>query len=248
MTDLEQAPVAARRGAYRLLLFAAVLGLLFAALKFLPLGDYVVRFLEYVQSLGAWGPLVLAVVYVVATVLMVPGTILTLGAGFVFGVLVGTIAVSAGSVLGAVAALLVGRWVAKPLIERKAEQYPRFAAVSRAVEQSGFQIVLLTRLSPVFPFNALNYLFSVTGVSLRDYTLGSFLGMLPGTIMYVYFGASVKNIAQIARGEFEGGALQKTLFVSGLLATAAATVYITKKARAAMRKYLPDDQGAPATP
>lgn len=225
----------------KLLAFIAVLACLFLSFKFLPFNEYLGSFFETIQSLGVWGPVILAGTYIVATVLMVPGTILTLGAGFVFGLTTGTIAVSVGSVLGALLAFLVGRNVARDFVEQKVSQFPKFAAVDHAVEQAGFKIVLLTRLSPAFPFNVLNYLFSVTKVRTRDYFLASWIGMIPGTLMYVYFGTAIKNLADLAAGRFEGGNSQKMFLGIGLLATVAVTVYITRLARAAMREYVPNE-------
>ena len=223
--------------------FIGVLAALFLAARFLPVDEYFGRFLELVESLGPWGPILLAAVYVVATVLMTPGVILTLGAGFLFGLLVGTITVSAGSLLGATAAFLIGRTAARNFVVQQAEKFPRFAAVDKAVEKSGFKIVLLTRLSPLFPFNALNYLFSITKVRLRDYVLASWIGMLPGTVMYVYFGAAAKSLANLVRGEYEGGTAEKAFLAVGLIVTIAVTAYVTKLARDAMREQLPEKGG-----
>jgi len=225
----------------KLVVFGLALAGLFFALKFLPLNAYLGNFFEKIQSLGVWGPVLLAVAYVLATVLMVPGTILTLGAGFAFGLVQGTLAVSIGSTLGALLAFLVGRTAARDFVEQKAKQFPKFAAVDRAVEQAGFKIVLLTRLSPAFPFNVLNYLFSITRVRTRDYFLASWIGMIPGTIMYVYFGTAVKNLADLVNGDFEGGMGQKVLLGVGLLATIAVTIYVTRLARAAIREYVPTE-------
>ncbi|NOY28710.1 MAG: TVP38/TMEM64 family protein [Planctomycetes bacterium] len=225
----------------KLVVFLATLASLLLAFKFLPINGYLGSFFETIQTLGAWGPVLLVGAYVVATVLMVPGTILSLGAGFAFGLTVGTLAVSIGSVLGALLAFLVGRNMARDFVEQKASQFPKFAAVDQAVQQAGFKIVLLTRLSPAFPFNVLNYLFSITKVRTRDYFFASWIGMLPGTIMYVYFGTAIKNLADLAAGRFDGGTSQKILLGVGLLATVAVTVYITRLARAAIREYVPSE-------
>jgi len=216
----------------------------FLAIYYLPLTEYLGSFLEYVRSLGIWGPVLLAVAYAVATVLMVPGLILTLGAGFLFGVVKGTITVSIGSVAGALLAFLVGRTLARDFVRQKAAEFPKFAAVDRAVGKAGFKIVLLTRLSPVFPFNMLNYLFSITNVRTRDYFFASWIGMLPGTLMYVYFGSAVKNLTDLVSGQYEGGVREKVLFGVGLLAAVAVTVYVTRIARAAIREI---DQDVPDT-
>ena len=228
-------------GRGKLLALGVVLVGLVLGLKYLPIDRWTGQFLEHVQSLGIWGPLLLAVVYIAATVLMVPGVILTLGAGFAFGLVQGTITVSFASVLGALAAFLIGRTLAREFVAQKAAQYPRFEAVDRAVEEAGFKIVLLTRLSPAFPFNALNYLFSITRVRTRDYFFASWIGMFPGTVMYVYFGTAMKNITDLVSGRFEGGTPQKVLFAIGLVATVAVTVYVTRLARKAIREYVPEE-------
>ena len=243
MNSRAEESIKPRPGWPRVVGLVSVFAALFVAARFLPVDEYFGRFLQLVESLGPWGPMLLAAVYVVATVLMTPGVILTLGAGFLFGLLVGTITVSVGSVLGATAAFLLGRTAARRFVVQQAEKFPRFAAVDQAVEKSGFKIVLLTRLSPLFPFNALNYLFSITNVRLRDYVLASWIGMLPGTVMYVYFGAAAQSLASLVRGEYEGGTAEKAFLAAGLIVTIAVSAYVTKLARDAMREQLPGEGG-----
>jgi uncharacterized membrane protein YdjX (TVP38/TMEM64 family) len=198
--------------------------------------EYLVATLEWLSGLGPLGPVALAAIYVVATVLFVPGSILTLGAGFAFGVLWGTVAVSIGSTLGATAAFLVGRTFARGLIEDRVAASPTFAAIDRAVAREGFKVVLLTRLSPVFPFNLLNYAYGLTRVSLRDYVLASWIGMLPATILWVYVGSAAKNLADLAAGRVERTPAQTALFVTGLAATVLVTVYVARGARKELRR------------
>lgn len=202
----------------------------------LPVRDYMSEFLEQVKEMGTLGPVLLAALYIPACLLFLPGWILTMGAGFAFGVVRGTIAVSVGSTLGAVAAFLVGRTLARDWIEQKVAGNARFRAIDQAVGQQGFKIVLLTRLSPIFPFNLLNYAFGITKVSLRDYVLASWIGMLPGTVMYVYFGSAVKSLSDLVAGKVDGGVGQKVLFALGLLATIAVTVLVTRIARKALQE------------
>lgn len=231
-----------KAAAYKLALLVAVVVGLSAAFKFLPVNEYLAELLKYVESMGAWGPVILAVVYVVATVLMVPGSILTLGAGFTFGLVKGTIAVSTGATIGSLCAFLVGRTMARGFVEQKAAENPKFAAIDRATEAAGFKIVLLTRLSPVFPFNLLNYLFSITRVRTRDYFLASWIGMIPGTIMYVYLGSAAGDLTQLASGNTEKGTAQYILLGVGLVATIVVTVYITRIARQALAEYAPENE------
>ena len=204
----------------------------------LPVRDYISQFLEQVKEMGTLGPVLLAALYIPACLLFLPGWILTMGAGFAFGVVRGTIAVSVGSTLGAVAAFLVGRTLARDWIEQKVAGNARFRAIDRAVGQQGFKIVLLTRLSPIFPFNLLNYAFGITKVSLRDYVLASWIGMLPGTVMYVYLGSAVKSLSDLVAGKVDGGVGQKVLFALGLLATIAVTVLVTRIARKALQESI----------
>ena len=211
-----------------------------AALALLARSDAASRFLGWVATLGAWGPVVIAAAYVPATVLFVPGSFLTLGAGFLFGVARGTVAVSIGSTAGSAASFLLGRTLLRSWVESRVERNPKFQALDRAVAENGFKVVLLTRLSPVFPYNLLGYAFGVTRVRFRDYVLASWLGMLPGTITYVYLGSAVRSVGQVLSGQVEGGPAEKALFAAGLVATIAVTALVTRAARRAIRETAPE--------
>jgi len=190
--------------------------------------------LAWIAGLGFWGPIIFIGVYILATVLFVPGSILTLGAGVVFGGVGGAIAVLIGATLGATAAFLVGRYLARNWVQERIEDHPKFKAIDQAVAAQGFKIVLLTRLSPVLPFNLLNYAFGITQVSLKDYLLGC-LGMIPGTILYVYLGSLAGNLAMVGTDSPPTHAgLVWTLRLLGLIATISVTVYVTRIARRAL--------------
>lgn len=189
--------------------------------------------LQWIASLGASGAIAFIVIYIVATVAFFPGAILTLGAGVLFGVIWGSIYVFIGATIGATSAFLVGRYLARNWVTAKIADQPNFQAIDRAVAQAGLRIVLLTRLSPVFPFNLLNYAFGVTGVSLKDYVIGS-LGMIPGTIMYVYVGSLAGNLALIGTQQPNNLPIQWAMRIIGLVATIGVTVYITYIAKKAL--------------
>lgn len=227
---------------WKVLLLLAAIGCFAVAFMLLPVSDYLGYFLASIESLGVWGPVLFVLVYAVATVAMVPGLVLTLASGFVFGVVIGSVVVSAGSMLGATAAFLVGRNFAREYVEGLTRKFPKFAAIDRAVEQAGFKIVLLTRLSPAFPFNVINYLYGATRVTLKNYLVASWIGMLPGTIMYVYLGTVAKSLTDLLAGKAEVGIAAKVLQWVGLLATIVVTVYVTKVAGQAIRQYVPDKQ------
>jgi uncharacterized membrane protein YdjX (TVP38/TMEM64 family) len=194
--------------------------------------------LVWVDSLGSLGAIAFIIIYILATVAFFPGSILTLGAGVVFGVMLGSFYVLIGATIGATAAFLVGRYLARGWVNKKIEGNSKFRAIDRAVGQEGFKIVLLTRLSPIFPFNLLNYAYGVTGVSLKDYLLAS-VGMIPGTIMYVYIGSLAGNIATLGTSaQPTNPTLQWSIRIIGFIATVAVTLYVTKIARQALQSAL----------
>ena len=199
-------------------------------------GGYVLGFADWVKGLGPLGPLVFIAGYVVATVAFVPGVLLTLAAGAIFGLVPGVVYVFVAATLGASAAFLVGRYVARAAIERRIAQNPRFAAIDRAVGAEGRKIVFLLRLSPVFPFNLLNYALGLTRVRFLDFFLAS-AGMLPGTILYVYSGKLIGDVSALAGGAaVEKGAGYYAVLALGLAATVAVTTVVTRTARRALRE------------
>jgi uncharacterized membrane protein YdjX (TVP38/TMEM64 family) len=174
--------------------------------------------------------------YAVAAVAFVPGSLLTLAAGAVFGLLRGTLYVFVGATLGAAAAFLVARHLARRVVERRLRDDPRLQAIDRAVARQGRKIVFLLRLSPLFPFNLLNYALGLTQVRFADYLVAS-IGMLPGTLLYVYYGKVLGDVAALAAGRtVEKGAADYALLALGLLATLAVTTLVTRVARRALKE------------
>jgi uncharacterized membrane protein YdjX (TVP38/TMEM64 family) len=236
MSQASAVPSAQRRSArVRLIVWGLVAVAVLVAARALDAAALLRATLESIAGLGMWGPVFFALLYSAATVLFLPGWVLTLGAGAVFGVLKGVPIVSASATLGATAAFLVGRYVARDLVAQKIEGNPRFRAVDEAVAREGWKIVGLMRLSPVFPFNLLNYAFGITRVSLRDFVLASWVGMLPGTAMYVYLGSLAGTLAGADRGARTPA--EWTLYAVGLAATVGVTVYVTRLARRALREH-----------
>jgi uncharacterized membrane protein YdjX (TVP38/TMEM64 family) len=180
----------------------------------------------------------------VATVLFLPGSILTLGAGVVFGLARGAVIVSISATLGATAAFLVGRYAARDWVAGKIAGNPKFKAIDEAVAHEGWKIVGLTRLSPVFPFNLLNYAFGLTRVSLWHYVLASWIGMMPGTVMYVYLGSVAGDLAA-AGSRASRTPAEWALYAVGLAATIGVTVYVTRLARRALARRAVSNEAAP---
>ena len=199
------------------------------------LGAMVPAFATYINSLGAIGPVVFVLGYIAACVAFIPGMILTLAAGAIFGLVKGVGLVFLGATLGSTAAFLVSRYLARGAIEKRLAGNVRFTAIDRAIGAQGRRIVLLLRLSPAFPFSLLNYALGLTRVTLTDYMMAS-VGMLPGTILYVYYGRLIGDVAALAGGvQMPKGAGYYTVLALGLAATIVVTALVTRTARRALR-------------
>lgn len=200
------------------------------------LGAALPTFKTWVGSLGAWGSVAFIAGYALAVVAFVPGLVLTIAGGAIFGLARGTLYVFAAAVIGSSLAFLVARYLARPWVERKLARNPRFTAVDRAIAQQGRRIVFLLRLSPAFPFNLLNYSLGLTRVRFAD-TLIASLGMLPGTLLYVYSGSVAGEVATLAGGEtVPRGAGYYAVLGLGLVATLLVTTIVTRIARRALRE------------
>ena len=205
----------------------------FVAVRFLPVADQARALIEKVHGAGALGVVLFVAVYLVAPVVLLPASVLTLGAGFLYGRLYGTLLASPVSVAAASIAFFLGRTLARRAVERRLKSDRRFSAIDKAVADNGFKIVFLLRLSPVIPFNLLNYALGLTQVPFRTYLLASFLGMLPGTFLYVSLGAAATSAADLGKAHGPSAALWV-----GLAATAAVVVVITLIARRALQRAL----------
>jgi pyruvate/2-oxoglutarate dehydrogenase complex dihydrolipoamide dehydrogenase (E3) component/uncharacterized membrane protein YdjX (TVP38/TMEM64 family) len=239
---------AAGAGRTRVVALALVAVAVLAAVKLLPVNHWLLAFVAWIRDAGATGMAVFVLAYVVACILLLPGLILTLGAGFAYGVAVGIPLVWVSANLGAAAAFLLGRTLARDRIAARVAGNPKFAAIDRAVGREGLKIVLLTRLSPAFPFNLLNYAYGLTRVTFRDYAIGSLVGMVPGTAMYVYLGSLITSVTQLASGAPAGGTAKQLLTWLGFAATVAVTVVITRIARRALDEATASPERAPAPP
>lgn len=194
----------------------------------------------WVEGAGAAAPLLFVVGYAVGTVLLVPGSFMTLAAGAVFGVFQGTMLVAAGATLGMMLAFLLSRRLARGLVQRRLAATPRLEVLDRAVGADGLRIVLLLRLSPLFPFALLNYLLGLTQVRFRDYLLGS-LGIIPWTIAYAWAGALAGDLAAISAGTAAPpSGVRVALLAVGGLATVVLALVIGRQARRALTQVAPD--------
>ena len=213
--------------------------------------------LDWIEANPAAGVFVYAVLYAVATVLFVPGSLLTLGAGYAFtaavggaeaGTALGSASVLLGASTGAVLSFLLGRFVFRSTVEKWVQRgrseggnMKYWSVLDSALSgEEGMKIMLLLRLSPLFPFNALNYLCGTTGISLRSYCI-SLLGIAPGTVLYVYLGAASADLATAG----QGGSMARTVsLVMGACTGLAAVVWTSKRAKRELDRINVEDDGA----
>jgi uncharacterized membrane protein YdjX (TVP38/TMEM64 family) len=221
-------------GAVKITIGLVAVFLLLIAARWLGVGLALHRLLEWISSLGAIAPVVFIGAYIAACVLFIPGSIMTIGSGVLFGVLWGSVYVSIGATVGATFAFLIGRYFARDWVAAKLVGNPTFNEIDAAVGREGWKIVGLTRLSPVFPFNLLNYAYGLTRVSLRDYVLASWIGMLPGVVMYCYIGSLVGDLTRLGAARTARPPGFWILNVVGFAATVAVALYAASIARRAL--------------
>ena len=206
-------------------------------------------FIEEIQDMGAWGPVVAAIAWIPVCLFFVPGLILSLSTGFAFPFPSAFLSVLIGATVGATCAAVAGRYLARESVEGMLANWPKFRAVDRAISDEGWKVVLLLRLSPVIPFNLLNYALGTTGVPILHNFVATFFGMAPGTAMFVYIGSTLRNLADALRGDLSGGGegsdtMRLVALIVGLVATVVVTVFITIVAKKKLATYV--DEEAPA--
>lgn len=216
-----------------LILIVAILALIVLGRQF-HFGELFSAMLDRIRDMGALAPVLFIILYIIAAVLFVPGSVLTIGAGVLFGLLWGSIYVSIGATLGATAAFLVGRYLARDWVRRQLDGNRKFSAIDNAVGREGWKIVLLTRLSPVFPFNLLNYAFGLTAVTLRDYVIATWIGIMPASVLFVYLGSIGGNLATAAQSHQSPA--RWVLRIIGLGATLGVAVYASRLASRALNE------------
>ena len=220
------------------ILLAIMVVTMLVAIALLPVSEWLALGIVWIEARRALAWFVYLATYIIATVLVVPVSILTLAAGYLFGFPLGVVLASVGSVLGASGALLVGRFFIRDWVAKRIADLPRFRALDQATHHEGFLIVFLTRLSPLFPFNLINYGLALTSVRFRDYFFASWLGMLPVTTLYTYVGSVAKNLTDLTSGGLQGSGFSRTLVLVGLAASAVLTVLVTRKATRTLSQHL----------
>jgi uncharacterized membrane protein YdjX (TVP38/TMEM64 family) len=238
-----EGPVSGRRSLRPLLLALASIAALVVLFRVLPVEEWLIAFREYVRELGPAGYALYAAVYAACVVLFVPASILTLGAGAIYGLGTGVAVVLAGASVGATLAFLLAKGLLRKRVERMTQGNAKFRALDRAIAREGARIVFLVRLAPVFPFTYINYAFGLTGVKTLPYVLASVVGMIPGTFAYVYLGAAAADAASGGAGTTE-----LAIRIAGAVVAVAVTIFVARLATRAIRSAGVEEAGAPPAP
>ncbi len=218
-----------------LLIIGVIIAIALAAWK-LPLGNYIEQALSWVESHQKIAWIVFSLLYITAIVFILPASVFSLAAGYLFGLFQGWSIVVVTATIGSILAFIVGRSLLRNWVVEKAAEMKNFNSLDEAVSQKGLFIVFLTRLSPVFPFSLINYVYGITKISLRNFSLATFFGIMPGSLLYVYAGSTAKNLQDVLSGNVEFSGAQQYLLYGGLVATLIVTIVITRIASKALKE------------
>ena len=210
------------------LIVAGLVGLI-AAYSFLPLGEWISAFQDWVRGYGALGVVIFIVVYALTTFALVPGSLLTLAAGVIWGLWAFPIVVMAAT-LGSSLSFLAARYAFFERVQEKVKQYPKFAAVNEAIRDEGWRVVGLLRLSPALPFSLQNWFLGITPVGFWPAQIATFFGIMPGTLLYVWIGS-------LGAQTGDAGVWRYVIYGVGIAATLAVTIIVTRKAQAKMKEF-----------
>ena len=194
----------------------------------------VAGFLEWLEGLGAWAPFLFILIDMLVVVLVLPGVILTFGAGFMFGVLRGSLYVLIGSTIGATIAFLIARYLFGKRATEFFLDHSKLKLINDEFKRAGWKFVLLTRLVPFFPFKLSNYLFGLMQISLRDFVIGVFFGIIPFTVTNVYIVSLAADLATIDSRTASRSRMEWTIYGIGVIIAIVAVIYITHLARQAL--------------
>lgn len=211
--------------------------LVLAGLIYFGVQDHVLTLLTWIDGQGLVGPLVFMLMMALIVILLVPGVVLTTGAGFAFGVIEGSIVVVLGTTLGATVAFLLARYGFSDRADVIVQRHGRLKAIRDKLASEGWKIVLLTRLVPFFPFKLSNYAFGLTGLSLRGFVGGTLIGEIPLSVHNVYLGSIAADLATLGRRETERTSLEWTLYGIGFAMAVVSVLYLSAWARRALLAY-----------
>lgn len=225
--------------AVSVLFVAAIVGLML----YFDLDDRLVAILQWLEGQGWQASLLFVLIMALAMVVLAPGIIFTMGAGFVFGVVKGSLMVIAGTALGACIAFLIARYLFGPRPSRWLMSHIKPPTIGEVIRDEGWRMVMYTRLVPFFPAKLSNYFFGLTPVRFKDFALGNFLGIIPFSVHSVYLGSIASDLANLSRGgQLERTPLQWFFYGLGFLLAVIAVVGLTRMARRALAQKLDNEE------
>ena len=232
-------PASEQRTLIRWLIAAIALFIAGAVLfVYFDVQGYLLDALAWVEAQGAWGPIIVFAMVVVAVVFILPGIVFTLGSGFLFGVVTGATVIILATTLGAAIAFLIARYFFSEGAQDYLRNHERLAIIQRELAGHGWKVVMLTRLVPFFPFKLSNYFFGITDFNFRDFIVGTFLGIIPYSLLNVYIGSLASDLATIGQGERSRTTLEWIIYGLGFLAAVVAVFQLTRIARQALAKHI----------
>lgn len=220
----------------------AIAGLLLVWLVRITDTRHILRLvLEKIQNLGPMAPVYFVLAYIVACLTFFPGVILTLGGGVLFGLAKGTLYVSIGATIGATLAFLLSRHLAREWVSKRFASNEKFRAIDDAVARDGWKVVGLLRLSPVFPFIPMNFVFGLTRIPTLHFVIVTWFSILPMTAMFVYLGSLLGDIAALGNRPIATGQTKWIVTAIGAIATIIVTLLVARIARRALAGRLPGE-------
>ncbi len=217
-------------GELALVLSIAIVAMVVAGITVLGSEAKVAAVLDWIDNRGALAPILFAALYAVVVVLVLPSVLLTLGAGFLFGVVKGTVLVMVGETIGATIAFLIGRYLLGDRFAGFLNGHPRLGALERKVKQRGWRVVLLTRLTPFFPGKLANYVFGLSRYSLSGFVFGNVVGIVPITVTNVYLGSVVADLATLGVRGVARTPIEWAAYGVGLVVVVGVLIYVARVA------------------
>ena len=226
-------------GHMKWIILAALIAIFAAAYVYLPISEWLTAFQDWVQGFGALGWAIFIAVYAITSFVLIPGSILTLGAGVAYGLWAFPLVV-AGAVLASAMSFLAARYVFHDRVQEKVAQYPRFKAVNEAIRDEGWKVVLLLRLSPALPFSLQNWFLGLMPVGFWPSQIATLFGIMPGTLLYVWIASLGGEAAAGGGGDTDTSLVRYAALGVGLLATLIVTIVVTKKAQQKLKEFAVD--------
>jgi uncharacterized membrane protein YdjX (TVP38/TMEM64 family) len=222
---------------------ALFVALILGVLMYFDTQQQALLLLNWLDTLGVWALLLFTLIMALVVILLLPGVMFTVGAGFVFGVVEGSICVVLGTALGATIAFLLARY----LLGSRARQYvlshTRLKLFSDELTPDGWKIVMLTRLVPFFPFKLSNYFFGLTPFSLSGFVGGTLLGVIPFSVHNVYLGSIAADVTNLGERHLDRSPIEWVFYIGGFLAVVITVIYFKRLAQRALSKYTEQEKG-----